>query len=130
MSRVVFRPSVAADFLILVVQPPLYRCRCITAVVDGKPIGLGGVLYPPGGDVWASVLISEEARRYPVAIHRAGIEAVAMFKRLGLKRVYAQAEGANARARAWLDRLGFASAELAGGEIFVWNCEKAGDDVE
>lgn len=118
MTRVVFRPSVAADFLALQGAPPIFRSRCITALVDDRLIGVGGLVHTPNG-VWASVLMNEEARRYPAAIHRAGLKAISEFKRLGLRRVYASADP-DPKAERWLLRLGFCAEDTSRGKVFVW----------
>lgn len=121
MARVELRPTVAADFLALQGAPPKFRCRCLTAIVDGRVIGIGGLVHNPGGELWASVLMAKEARDYPVAIHRAGLRAIAEFKRLGLKRVLASAEPDNAAAERWLERLGFVRTTVGALEVFVWS---------
>jgi RimJ/RimL family protein N-acetyltransferase len=120
MSRVQFRPSVPADFLALIGSLPAYRSHSITALLDGEVVGVGGVVFRPRGEIWASCVISEKGRRYPVAVHRAGLMAIAMFRRQGFRRVYAAAEPGNAKADAWLDRLGFRPMQPAGSKLFVW----------
>lgn len=118
---VTLRPTLPSDFLALIGRPPAYRCQCITAVdSDGTPLGLGGFLFPPGGDVWASVLISPAGRKYPVAIHRAGIAAMALARRQGWPVVYADAQPDNPAAERWLARLGFVQRDVAGKSVFVW----------
>jgi RimJ/RimL family protein N-acetyltransferase len=121
MPRVELRPSVAADFLALQGCPPAWRCQCITALVDGRVIGIGGVVHLPNGTHAASVIMNEEARRYPVAIHRAGRAAIAKFRELGLKRVLAFADADTPASERWLERLGF--RRLNG--VFVWESADA-----
>jgi RimJ/RimL family protein N-acetyltransferase len=123
VKRVALRPTVEADFVALQGKPPLFRCRCLTAVVDGRVIGIGGIVHAPDGTVWASVLMAAEAQRYPVAIHRAGRAAIAMFRQLGLRRVLAAAERNNLKAERWLRRLGFRETALGGQRVFVWDQE-------
>lgn len=120
MSRVTFRPTVPEDFVALQGEPPAYRCRCFTAVLDGKILGLGGIVHPPNGGVWASCLISDAARQFPSVIHRAGLHFVKTCKELGLRRVLATAQPGNQKAEAWLLRLGFKPTEHAGQKLFVW----------
>jgi RimJ/RimL family protein N-acetyltransferase len=120
--RVTFRPTIPADFIALNGAMPPWRSRCITAELDGRVIGLGGLVHRPDG-VWASAVIGVEARRYPAAIHRAGRQVMAMARALGLRQVYAAAQPDNPAAQRWLARLGF--RPIAGG-AFV--CEVAGSD--
>lgn len=110
----------AADFVELQGEPPKYRCRCITAVVDGRVIGIGGLVHMPGGELWASVIMHPDARRFPLAIHRAGKAAIAMFGELGLNQVLAQPETGAPHERRWLQRLGFQPERHGGQEVFVW----------
>lgn len=119
MTRVELRPTVAADFIALQGKPPDFRCQCLTAVVDGRVVGIGGLVRRSGA-AWATVLMAPEAQRYPVAIHRAGLHAVAMFKRLRLPRVFALAQPGNPKAEAWLERLGFRPTLAGGHRAFVW----------
>jgi len=123
MARVELRPTVAADFLALQGAPPQFRCRCFTAIVDGRVIGIGGLVHMPNGEIWASVVMAAEAHNYPVAIHRAGLLAIERFKALGLKRVLASAEPDNPAAERWLQRLGFAAIEIGRHRVFVWTGE-------
>ena len=125
MTRVALRPTVAADFVALQGKPPDFRCRCITAVVDGRVIGIGGLVHRDGR-LWASVLMAPEAKRYPAAIHRAGLAAIALFERLELPRVYALAQPDNAKAEAWLLRLGFRPTRAGAARAFVWEAACAG----
>lgn len=123
MIRVLFRPSVADDFVALQGSPPIYRSRCTTATVEDRVIGIGGLVYPPDGEIWASVLMADEARQYPAAIHRAGRRAMAEFRRLGVKRVFAEAQPGNPAAERWLLRLGFVAIDVLGRKAFVWRPE-------
>lgn len=120
--RVRIRPSIASDFTALIGGPPACRCQCLTAEADGKVIGIGGFTFPPGGDVWASVFMIDEARKYRLAIHRAGLTAMALARKRGFRKVYATAQPDNPAAERWLERLGFKAAEVAGEKVFVWEC--------
>ena len=75
--------------------------RAITATVDGRVIGLGGIAFPPQGPAIAFAQLAPrptvsrcsdsndvsqatpEAKRYPVAFHRAGLLAMAMIRESG-----------------------------------------------
>jgi hypothetical protein len=118
--RVTLRPSVPSDFLALIDRPPAWRCQCITAEADGQIIGIGGFTFPAGGDVWASVLMVDRARKYRVAVHRAGLMAMALARKRGFRKVYATAQPGNPAAERWLERLDFTAGEIAGEKVFVW----------
>ncbi len=123
-TRVTLRPSVAADIAFLTSDPLPARIQGITAQVDGKVIGLGGLSYRPDGTVIAFAAISEEARKYPAAIHRAGLKAMKLILRSRLPMVVAEAEPGNPAAERWLARLGFEKRETSGQDFFVWERSK------
>ena len=116
--RVRCRPSVASDFAALG-ETPGYRCQCITALAGDAIVGLGGFVWRDGA-VWASVIITEQARAYPAGIHRVGLAAMRFARELGLTRVYAMPQPDNPAAERWLRRLGFAETDMAGEPVFVW----------
>lgn len=129
MTRVSFRPSTLDDFVRLTGSPPVYRVRSITAFVgepDGseRPLGIGGVIFLPDGTNVASIHISDELRRYPVALHKVGLLALEDFRKMGLTRVVATADPFPA-ARRWLIRLGFTPEMQSNGEIFVWEPDRS-----
>jgi hypothetical protein len=132
MPKVTLRPTAPADLPYVVGEPLPYRIRAITALADERIIGLGGVAFPPHGPAIAFVQFAPapddgdapEARRYPVALHRAGLMAMAMIRASGVAQVIATADAGSAAAVRWLKRLGFAMAErqpIAGRVLFVWN---------
>src|SRR5215470_16811787 len=98
MPKITLRPTIPADLAHVIGEPLPYRIRAITALVDDRIIGMGGIALPPYGPAIAFVQLvpsSEEAaaaadgeraatrmpeaRRYPVAFHRAGLMAMAMI---------------------------------------------------
>lgn len=148
-ARVILRPTVAADLPHVVGELLPYRIRAITAVLvaapvesgmvlaahappvpapgaaaaSGKVIGIGGIAFPPDGTVWAFVQQSAEAKRYPVAFHRAGLAAMKMIRAAGLGEVRATADRGNETALRWLRRLGFVEAGSPISEdkvAFIW----------
>lgn len=114
--RVAFRPTVAADLPFLTSAPLPTRIKAITAEVDGRIIGLGGFTFRPDGAVVAFAQIADEARKYPAAIHRAGLLVMKMVRDMGLPVIFAEAQEGNPAAEPWLIRLGFEKR----GEVFVW----------
>lgn len=74
----------------------------------------------PDGTVAAFVMMKDKARRFPLAIHKAGLRTMADARALGIKRVVAMAEDGVEPAARWLERLGFKSMNVNGKEVFVW----------
>lgn len=130
MPTITLRPAIAADLPHVIGEPLPWRIRAITALADGRVIGLGGVALPPHGPAIAFVQLAPapdgggaEARRYPVAFHRAGLMAMAMIRASGAATVIATADAGSAAAVRWLKRLGFTPSErqdIAGRVLFVW----------
>lgn len=111
------RPTTASDFLALVGQLPPTRVRGVTVVDGEKILGIGGLLIHPNGDVWASMVIAPEASRYPVAMHRGGLQLMRIARDAGYARVFATVDD-GPRSVAWLERLGFQHSK---GGVFVWS---------
>jgi hypothetical protein len=139
MSKVTLRPTIAADLSEVIGERLPYRIRAVTAVVNGRVIGLGGIAFPPGGPVIAFAQLAPaapealrddqaepaipEARRYPLAFHRAGLMAVQMIRESGVQEVVATADADSKVARRWITRLGFAPADFQpvdGRILFAW----------
>jgi hypothetical protein len=159
MPKITLRPTVPADLCHVIGEPLPYRIRAITAFADDRIIGMGGVAFPPDGPAIAFVQLapapgdgavqetgqktgqetdeeteraagSPEARRYPVAFHRAGLMAMEMIRTSGVVQVIATADAGSAAAVRWLQRLGFAPAErqpVAGRILFVWTSKERAD---
>ena len=150
MPKVTLRPTIAADLPHVVGEPLPYRIRAITALVDDRVIGMGGIAFPPQGPAIAFVQLVPssssqdctvcynnriaksipEARRYPVAFHRAGLMAMEMIRRSEARQVVATADADSDVAVRWLKRLGFKPADgqrIVGKLLFVWNRENAAD---
>jgi hypothetical protein len=143
MPQVTLRPTILADLPHVIGEPLPYRIRAITALVDDRVIGVGGIAFPPDGPGIAFVQLAPspiegapacggecsapsipEARRYPVAFHRAGLMAMEMIRKSQVTEVVATADARSDVAARWLKRLGFQPAEhqqIAGKLLFVWN---------
>ena len=117
--RVTLRPTVAADIPFITDKPLPARIQGITAEVDGRVLGIGGFSFRDGA-ILAFVAMTDEARKYPTAIHRAGLAAMALARREGYPRIVAEAEPGNPAAERWLLRLGFRRTMLMGKDAFVW----------
>jgi hypothetical protein len=133
MPKITLRPTIPADLPHVIGEPLPHRIRAITILADDRVIGLGGIAFPQHGPAMAFVQLAPapedgagvpEARRYPVAFHRAGLMAMEMIRASGVAQVIATADAGSAAAVRWLKRLGFAEAErqpIGGRLLFVWN---------
>lgn len=120
VSKVQYRPTIPEDIAALTDQPLPYRIQAITVVIDGVVMGFGGIGWKPDGMVVAFVHARPEASRFRVAFHRAGLMAIAMMRRTGLKRVFAEADVHNPAAERWLLRLGFRRISIGEAQAFIW----------
>lgn len=118
--RVTLRPTIAADLPHVIGEPLPHRIRAITALAGDRVLGVGGIGFRPDGTVIAFVSMLEEGRRYPAAIHRAGLLAMKMIRESGVPRVVAEAQPDNPAAEPWLLRLGFCPVDIDGHKAYVW----------
>jgi GNAT superfamily N-acetyltransferase len=118
--KVELRPAVSADFDQFVHEPLPYRVRAFTAVRDGEILGIGGLAFLPNEAVAAFLLIKNDARRYRVALHKAGLFTMQEARRLGICRVVALAQDGIEAAAPWLLRLGFHPITVDGQTVYAW----------
>lgn len=125
MGIVDFAPATKADFeaftaanLGVPMVPPV-RCRAYAARVDGRLIGVGGIAFMPDGTRVAFTELTDEARRYPVALHKAALRTLALARELGIKRLVATTFSGHPAAERWLVRLGFAPFGAGNSKVFV-----------
>jgi len=120
MAKVALRPARAGDLEAIDGSHLACRVKGITAELDGRPIGMGGLVMRPDGTVWASLALAEGARRYKVTLHKAALMLLAEARAMGIRRVLAKAEKGRARAAEWLARLGFERHDEAGEAVWLW----------
>jgi hypothetical protein len=106
------RPAITSDLPQVIGEPLPFRIRAITMLADDRVIGLGGIAFPPDGPVIAFVQQTAEARQYPVALHRAGLQAMRMIRASGLGQVIATTDRDSPRAIRWIERLGLVRAAM------------------
>lgn len=96
-------------------------CRIMakTGLVDGKIITIGGVAYLANGLTVGFVDGHEEARRYPVAFHRAAKQIVALLRGQGVRFVVGLAEDGVTAAPRWIERLGFTACQDDPGKFLL-----------
>ena len=124
MPKVTLTPATRADFAELAAVsentpavPPV-RVLALAAKVDGRVIGIGGVAFFPTGQKVAFADITDEARKYPVSIHKAGLAAIDLARRHGIRQLVATGESHDA-SRRWLLRLGFLPVDVGAGVNYV-----------
>lgn len=125
MTRIVFRPTVAADLPRVTTEDLPHRIRAITALDDDRVLAIGGIGYRPDGTVIAFMAANPQFRKYKAAVHRAGLIGMKLIRDSGAKLVFAEAQAGNAAAEPWLLRFGFRAVEVGGHKAFVW--ERAHD---
>lgn len=63
--------------------------------------------------------LTDEARRYPVTMHRAALKTMALARELRIRRLVATTESGHPAAERWLLRLGFEPREICGKKVFI-----------
>ncbi|MBV9971333.1 MAG: hypothetical protein JO228_15225, partial [Xanthobacteraceae bacterium] len=124
------RPAIASDLPHVIDEPLPFRIRAITVIADDRVVGLGGIAFPPHGTVIAFVQQTAEAREYPIAFHRAGLQAMRMIREAGLDQVIATTDRDSPRAIRWIERLGFVRASvqpLPDKWLFEWRRDRSDD---
>jgi hypothetical protein len=118
------RPSVRADFEALGVEVPT-RLKSYTAVgEDGEILGAGGLAYLGNGAVMAFTELTEQAKKTPVALHKAALGVIREAQESGVRELVAYADMArSAAAERWLERLGFIQERRGGALIWVWKSD-------
>lgn len=118
------RPSTRADFDALD-APTIYRMQSLTGVAeDGRILGVGGVARLDDGRLMAFADLTKEARKNPVALHKAAVLFMARLKAEGVRSVVALADMEETpAAERWLGRLGFEKREYSGAAVWVWEAK-------
>jgi hypothetical protein len=102
----IIRPATAQDIAAFSPMPNKPTIRAMAGVLDGRIVGLAGVVFHRGR--WLGFCdLSEDARPYKITIARAAIRFLADAKRDGIKFIYADADLSEPTAPRWLASLGF-----------------------
>jgi hypothetical protein len=127
------RPTIASDLPEIIGEPLPFRIRAITVLADDRVIGMGGIAFPPHGPAIAFVQQTADAKRYPVAFHRAGLLAMRMIRDAGIMQVIATTDRDSPAAIRWIERLGFVRScvqPIDDKMLFEWNREDAAAATE
>lgn len=102
------RPATPADFAALGMAQMPARVRALAIVADGRPVAvLGGVMDMPEGTTAAFVTLGAPAKGFAKSLHKAALAMFAEARRLGFRRVMAEADPDNAAAERWMRHFGF-----------------------
>lgn len=115
----ILRPATADDLVSFYGHHPRSTMRAVVAEHDGRILGVAGLMRTPNGLLAVSE-ITDELRRYPLVIMRAG-RIIADMARKSAVPVYAVASDKEANSAAFLERLGFVCiSESREGGLFQW----------
>lgn len=125
MATIEFGPATADDFRQFTQfslgrghLPPM-RVRAFSGKINGHVIGIGGIAFHANGTREAFCELTEEARRHPVALHKAAVTTLKLAKELRIKRLIAMPDPSQTAAERWLIRLGFTPFEADGNKVYV-----------
>lgn len=96
-----------------------FRVKAVTAMLDGRPIGLGGIGFPKVGMPTAFACITDELRRHKVALHKIGKRCIDEWRAAGIQKVIAFADSNTEAAERWLLRYGFEKQAFNGQTVFL-----------
>ena len=101
-------------------RPLPFRVRSITGLVDGEVVAVGGISYLPDATYAAFLMADDKARKYPIALHKAGLRVLEEARRLGIRRLVTNKDTHIEAAERWLRRLGFVPLDEEQ-EVWVWD---------
>jgi hypothetical protein len=126
MPRVTIEPATAEDIKEFTanfygeVVPIRMRVRALAGKVDGRVVAIGGIAFAEDGMTRIAFCdLSDEARLYPLSMHKAARMTMAMAMKLGIKRLVATTETNHPAARRWLERLDFSPRMVGGVRVYV-----------
>src|SRR5437762_2925276 len=112
-------PTTPADVTEFFPKAQLWRIRALTARLDGKIIGIGGIATLPDGTMAAFLECEEEwARKYPLTLHKTALRVLADARLRGVRKLVAMSDDRRDAARRWLQRLGFEASTVLDGKQF------------
>jgi N-acetylglutamate synthase-like GNAT family acetyltransferase len=115
-----FRPTTSDDLPHLTDKPLPFRIKAVTALIDDRVVGVGGIGFMPDGAVVALVQMTDEMRRHKFALHRMAKRFLAEVKASGIQELVTLADQDITGAENWLRHLGFKPIERNGVRIWLW----------
>ncbi len=113
-------PTTAEDVRDFIKDPLPYRIKAFTGRVEGKIVAIGGLTFMPDGTAVAFLEADDEARKNPVALHKAGLRVMREAHAAGYRIVTALVDSGIEAAPRWLKRLGFEPQNIEGETVFTW----------
>jgi len=96
-----------------------FTSDAIAGTVDGRLVAVGGLAIV-SGVATAFLDIREEARRFPIVMHRTAKAVLDKAKAAGRRHVFAAYDPTDARAVRWLVRLGFRPVDDIQETVMKW----------
>jgi N-acetylglutamate synthase-like GNAT family acetyltransferase len=116
----VIRPTVPSDLPHLTDQPLPFRIKAITAEIDGRVVGVGGIGFMPNGAVVGLAQMTDELRAHKFALHRAARKFMAEIASSGIRELVTLADQDIAGSENWLRHLGFEPVTRNGVKVWQW----------
>lgn len=121
MGQVTFRPTVAADLPHLTNQPLPFRIKAVTALIEGRVVGVAGIGFMPNGAAVALAQMTDEMRAHKFALHRRAKQFLKDVAASGIHELVTLADTDVApSAENWLRHLGFEPIERNGVRVYRW----------
>jgi hypothetical protein len=117
-------PTKSEDIPDVIDGPLPFRIKGLTGKLGDEVLGVGGLAFLPDGTVAAFLIIKEEARKYPVALHKAALRTLAEARQMGIRKIVARAQKGLDAAAPWLARLGFKPFVMDNEKFWVWTDER------
>lgn len=119
MKPIELIPTTQAHIAELADKNVPFRVKAVTATVDGRVVGIGGIGFPKDGMPTAFAFITDELRARKVTLHKIGLRCVSEWRAAGIRQVMALADSNVNAAERWLLRYGFEKQIIDGRSIFT-----------
>lgn len=96
-----------------------FTADAVAATVDGRLVAVGGLAIVSGVPT-GFLDVKEEARRWPLLMHKTALAILAKAKASGRRRVIAAYDPTDERAIRWLVRLGFRPVDDTNEAVMTW----------
>ena len=122
-APVTLRAATREELLAAARGPLPDNTRGLAIVRGDQVLGVGGVAHVADYQLFlAFASLTDEARRHPVAVHKAGKRSLQIAREMGAEWVVSVANGSVPAAARWLERLGYQAAgadPLTGEQVYV-----------